>query len=257
MRIVVLIKEVPDTWGERRLDLETGLVVREPSGAVLDEVGERAVEAALSRADAAPDTEVVLLTMASAGVEPTMRKAFAMGAESGVRVTDEGLVGADLGLTAQVLSAALTRIGFDLVLAGNQSTDGVGGVLPAMIAELLGVPNITNLTEVTIGADAVGGVRATDDGTMTVSAALPAVASVTEKAPDPRIANFKGIVAAKKKPIEVLNLADLGIDADELVPRSILLAVQQRPARATGIRIVDDGTAGAQLVAFLDERRVL
>ena len=257
MRIAVLIKEVPDTWGERRLDLETGLADRATSSAVLDEVGERALEVALAYADRAPGTEVVTLTMAPASAETSIRRALAMGASRAVRVTDDGLLGADLGLTAQVLAAALTRTGFDLVIAGNQSTDGVGGVLPAMLAELLEIPNATNLAEVTITDTGVEGNRTSDVGTIRVRASLPAVISVTEKAPDPRIANFKGIVAAKKKPIEALTLGELGVDADEHVPRAILVEVGERPPRQAGRTIVDDGTAGAQLVAFLAENRTL
>ncbi len=108
---------------------------------MLDEIGERALEVALSYADKTPDTEVVVLSMAPAGSATTVRKGLSMGAASAVHVADEGLVGADLGLTAEVLAAAIRRTGFDLVIAGNLSTDGSGGVMPAMVAELLDVPN--------------------------------------------------------------------------------------------------------------------
>src|SRR5690606_29531432 len=132
---------------DRKLNLETGLADRGASEAVLDEIGERSLEAALSHADKSPDVEVVVLSMAPAGSAATIRKGLAMGAASAVHVTDPGLVGADLGLTAEVLAAALRRTGFDLVIAGNLSTDGSGGVLPAMIAELLDVPSLTSLNQ--------------------------------------------------------------------------------------------------------------
>ena len=204
MKIVVLVKEVPDTWGDRKLSLETGLADRGASETVLDEIGERALEVALSFADKNADAEVVVVSMAPAESAATVRKGLAMGAHSAVHVADEGLVGADLGLTAEVLAAAIRRTGFDLVIAGNLSTDGSGGVMGAMIAELLDVPNLTTLNSVQIGDGAVSGERASDGATMQVSADLPAVISITEALPDARFPNFKGIMAAKKKPFETL-----------------------------------------------------
>ena len=150
MKIVVLVKEVPDTYGDRKLNLETGLADRGASESVIDEIGERALEVALTYADKAPDAEVVVLSMAPAGSAATVRKGLAMGAGSAVHIADEGLVGADLGLTAEVLAAALRRTGFDMVIAGNLSTDGSGGVIPAMVAELLDVPSATALNTVEI-----------------------------------------------------------------------------------------------------------
>lgn len=261
VKIVVLIKEVPDTYGNRRLSPETGLADRAASDAVPDEIGERALEVALKVADTHPDTEVVALTMGAAGTSATLRKALATGAASAVQVVDDALIGADLGLTAEVLAAALRRTGFDLVLTGDRSTDGGGGVLPAMLAELLDLPQATALTAIEIGADSLTGTRAVDDGTTTVTADLPAIASITERLPEPRMATFKGIMGAKKKPVETLSLADLGIDyeiggADDPAARSIVLALAERPARQAGVKIVDEGDAGEQLAAFLVENRL-
>ncbi|WP_374312022.1 electron transfer flavoprotein subunit beta [Microbacterium sp.] len=257
MRVVVLVKEVPDTYGDRKLNLETGLADRGTSEAVLDEIGERAVEVALSHADKNAGTEVVVLTMGPESAAGTVRKGLAMGAGSAVHVTDEALVGADLGLTAEVLAAALKRTGFDLVIAGNQSTDGSGGVMAAMLAELLDVPAALNLTAVEIGADTVSGTRATDAGTAEISAGLPAVISITEALPDARFPNFKGIMAAKKKPLETLSLEDLGIEADSTAaPRSIMVAVTAKPARQAGVKLTDEGDAGAKLAEFLLENRL-
>lgn len=257
MRIVVLVKEVPDTYGDRKLDLETGLADRGASEAVIDEIGERALEVALSYADAHPGTEVVALSMARESAAATVRKALAMGASSAVHVADEGLLGADLGLTAEVLAAALQRTGFDLVIAGNLSTDGSGGVIPAMVAELLGVPSATSLNSVEITDTDVSGVRASDGATMTVSAPLPAVVSITEALPDARFPNFKGIMAAKKKPFETLTLADLSIEPeDHSASRSIVLALSEKPARTAGVKIVDEGDAGEKLAEFLIQNRL-
>lgn len=252
MKIVVAIKEVPDTWGERRLDLETGLTDRGASAPVLDEIGERAVEAALAYADAHEGTEVVVLTMAPASATATVRKALAMGATSAVHVVDDTLRGADLLLTAEVLAAAIRRTGFDLVIAGNLSTDGGGAVVPAMIAEMLGVPQLTALSSIDVSEGAVAGDRVSDAGTMRVSAALPAVVSITEALPEGRFTTFKGIMAAKKKPYETLDTGALGVEAENpAVPRYIMLSVAERPPRAAGTKIVDEGDAGEKLAAFL------
>ncbi len=257
MRIVVLVKEVPDTWGDRKLDLETGLADRDANDAVIDEIGERALEVALSYADAHPGTEVAVVTMAREGATTSVRKALAMGAASAVHIVDDGLRGADLGLTAETLAAALRRGGFDLVITGNQSTDGVGGVMPAMLAELLDVPGITGLNSVELTDTSVSGERSIEGGTMTATAELPAVISITERLPDARFPNFKGIMAAKKKPLEVVSLAELGIQADDpAASRSIMIAIAEKPPRAAGVKIVDDGDAGAKLADFLIENRL-
>ena len=149
------------------------------------------------------------------------------------------------------------RGGYDLILAGNLSTDGAGGVIPAMVAERLDLPQLTELSSVEVSGGTVRGTRTTDLGTTTLSAELPAVVSVTEAFPDARFPNFKGIMAAKKKPLETLSLADLGIDAEDYsVPRAIMTAAAERPAREAGVKIEDDGTAGAQLADFLVQNRL-
>jgi len=257
MRIVVLVKEVPDTYGDRKLDLETGLADRGASETVVDEIGERALEVALSYADAHAGTEVVVLSMSPAAAAATVRKGLAMGAASAVHVVDERLAGADLGLTAEVLAAAAQRTGFDLIVAGNQSTDGTGGVIPAMVAEVLGIPHATSLNSVELTDTTVAGERATDGGMMRVEASLPAVISITERLPDARFPNFKGIMAAKKKPFETLSLDDLEIDADDAAAaRSIMIAIAAKPPRAAGVKIVDEGDAGQQLADFLIQNRL-
>ena len=258
MRIVVLVKEVPDTYGDRKLDLETGLADRGASEAVLDEIGERALEVALSHADAHAGTEVVLLSMSPESAVTSLRNGLAMGAASAVQVVDERLAGADLGLTAEVLAAAVARAGFDLVITGNQSTDGSGGILPAMIAERLRVAQLTALVSVDLTDDAVRGQRRTESGIATVSASLPAVISITEALPDARFPNFKGIMAAKKKPFETISLGDLGIDPERAdAPRSIMTAIAERPAREAGTKITDEGDAGEQLAAFLVQNQLV
>jgi electron transfer flavoprotein beta subunit len=257
MKIIVLVKEVPDTYGDRKLNLETGLADRGASEAVIDEIGERALELALKYADAHEGTEVAILSLAPEAATATIRKGLAMGAGSATHVCDEALRGADLGLTAETLAAAIRRIGFDLVITGNVSTDGSGGMIPAMLAELLEAPHATGLSVVEIGDGTVSGSRPVESGVQTVSAKLPAVISITEALPGARFPNFKGIMAAKKKSLELLTLADLGITADDPeAARSIMLTVAEKPPRAAGVKIIDQGDAGEKLADFLVENRL-
>jgi electron transfer flavoprotein beta subunit len=257
MKILVLVKEVPDTYGDRKLNLTTGLAERDASDKVLDEIGERAIEAAVSHAESNPGTEVVVLSVGPDSVPNSLRKGLAMGADKAVHVLDEKMRGADLTLTAEVLAAAAARVGYDLILTGDLSTDGVGGVIPSMLAEHLGLPHVTNLTSLAISGSEVRGTRDSDSGTMTVSAPIPAVVSITDRLPDPRFPNFKGIMAAKKKPFETVTLADLGVDPASEAPRSIIIAISEKPARGAGIKIVDEGDAGNQLADFLVQNRLV
>lgn len=257
MKIYVLVKEVPDTYGDRKLDLETGLADRTAGDVVLDEITERALEVALSYADKNPGTEVVSLSMAPESATASVRRSLAIGAASAVHVVDEELRGADLTLTAEVLAAAIRRGEPDLVITGNLSTDGVGGVIPAMLAEHLGWAQATALSAVEIGDGQLTGIRNGDAGTQDVTVPLPAVISITEALPDARFPNFKGIMAAKKKPFETLSLADLDVDIDPATaPQSIMTAVDMKPPRSAGVKIVDEGDAGEKLAVFLLENRV-
>jgi electron transfer flavoprotein beta subunit len=155
-----------------------------------------------------------------------------------------------------VLAAALRQTGFDLVVAGNESTDGRGGVIPAMLAERLGVAQLTHLNSVEISAGSVSGVRSTATGTLTAHADLPAVISITEIAAEPRFPNFKGIMTAKKKPVTVLTLADLGFEAATNA-HSVVVSAVERPARTAGRKITDDGNAGNELAEFLASERLI
>ncbi|MEO5321141.1 electron transfer flavoprotein subunit beta/FixA family protein [Arthrobacter sp. CC3] len=256
MKIVVLIKEVPDTYGERKLDATSGRVDRGASDAVIDEIDERALEAALDFKDTSKNTEVVAMSMGPATATKALRKALAMGASSAVHVFDGTFAGADAQMTGAILSAALRREGYDLVIAGNESTDGRGGVVPAMIAERLGIPHLTFLNSVEIGDSAVSGQRSGDGCTVAVEAALPAVVSVTERMPEARFPGFKGILGAKRKPLMEVSAAELG---SELPTASLTLvhAVSERPARVGGTKIFDEGDAGDKIAAFLAAGRLI
>lgn len=257
MRIAVLVKDVPDTYGTRALDLETGLTDR-AGEMVLDEIGERAVEAALAVSAAAGGGTVELICVGPESAETSLRRGLAMGADSAILVSDDTLVGADLGQTAEVIAAVAARDPYDLIVAGNLSTDGNGGVLPAMVAELLGLPQLTNLTEMSVAGGVLSATRAADDGTLSLEAELPAVVSVTEAFPEPRYPNFKGLMAAKKKPVERLSPSELGIDAGDFShARSIMIEVAQRPPREAGTVVTDDGTAARQLADYLVSHRLV
>jgi electron transfer flavoprotein beta subunit len=255
MKIIALVKQVPDTWEDRSLDTATGLLDRESTEAVLDEIGERSIEVALQAKDADKSVEVVALTMGPASATEALRKALSMGADSAIHVLDDSLAGADLGRTARVLAAAISRAGADLVIAGAESTDGRGGVLAGWIAELLGQPSLDSLDEVTIEASTVSGVRGTEHGSAQVHASLPAIIAVTERIAEPRFPNFKGIMSAKKKPLETLNVADLGVEDGSSA--SIVLTTAERPAREAGRKIVDDGNAAGELPEFLIAARLV
>lgn len=258
MKIYVLVKEVPDTYGDRKLDLQTGLADRGAGEVVLDEITERALETALSYADKNAGTEVVVLSMAPESSTASVRKALAIGAGSAVHVADEQLRGADLGLTAEVLAAAIRRGEPDLVITGNLSTDGSAGMIPAMLAEHLGYTQATALSAVEIGDGQITGTRTSDAGTQDITAPFPAVISVTEALPEARFPNFKGIMAAKKKPLEVLTLADLGVTVDPAATAyTVMTTVAEKPPRAAGVKITDEGDAAAQLVEFLAQNRLV
>lgn len=259
MKIAVLVKEVPDTWGERRIDPATKRVDRS-GDVVIDEINEKAVEVALQTKESGGDAEITAVTMGPKNALDAVRKALAMGADSGIHIIDDALGGSDALQTSAALAAALGSRGFDLIIAGNESTDGRTAAIPAMLAERLGVAQATFLRTLSVADGAVSGERMTEDGHVDVTAKLPAVVSVTEQIAEARFPNFKGIMAAKKKPVDVLTLADLGIDAAEAGGDnswSVVDTVTVKPPREGGTVIKDDGTAGQQLADYLATAKLI
>lgn len=259
MRIVALLKQVPDTYEERKLDPTSGLVDRRAATGVVDEINERALEVALSYKESHRGTEVVVLSMGPDMATGALRKGLSMGADAAVHVLDDSLGGIDAPHTAAVLAAALGMTGFDLVVAGNESTDGRGGVVPAMVAEILGLPHLGSLGSVTVSDVAVHGVRNSESGTFRVHAALPALISVTEGTPEARFPNFKGIMTAKRKPLTTYTAADLGLGPEALAGwgRSTILSTCSTPPRTHGVKITDEGDAGIRLADFLVAGRLI
>ncbi|MFC5500776.1 electron transfer flavoprotein subunit beta/FixA family protein [Lysinimonas soli] len=259
MKIAVLVKEVPDTWGDRHLDPTTKRVDRR-SDAVVDEVDEKAVEVALQTREAHPGSEVTIVTMGPKTALDSIRKGLAMGADNAIHLVDDGLVGSDAVQTSAALAAALAPRGYDLIIAGNESTDGRTAAVPAMLAERLGVAQLSFLRAMTVSGSTVTGERVTDDGYLEVSTELPAVVSVNEQIAEARYPSFKGIMGAKKKPVEVLGVAALGLDAAETGAEhswSIVREVTPRPPRSGGTIITDDGTAAAQLTDYLAASKLI
>ena len=249
MNIVVLIKQVPDTWSERKMSEDDFTVDRGAADAVLDEINERAVEEALLLKEAG-DAEVTVLTMGPDRATDAIRKALSMGADKAVHVSDEALHGSCAAQTATALAKVISSLGqVDLVIAGNEATDGRSGAIPAMLAEVLGRPQLTHVRKLSVEGTTVTAERETDDGVYQLEATLPAVVSVTEKINEPRYPSFKGIMAAKKKPVTTMSLVDAGIDPSEVGLASALSAVSAtapKPARTAGERVADEGEGGSE-----------
>ncbi len=258
--IVVLIKQVPDTASERKLSEDDYTLDRESADAILDEINERAVEEALQITEA-QGGEVVLLTVGPERATDAIRKALSMGADRAVHVQDDGLKGSDAVQTAYALAAAIGQIeGAELIMAGNEATDGTVGAVPAIVAEYLGIPALTHMSEVTVAEGAVSGRRETDEGSFQVEASMPAVVSVTERINEPRFPAFKGIMAAKKKPVEVLTLADIGVDPSVVGvanASSQVTGVTPKPARTAGEKVADEGNGGADIAAYLVGQKLI
>jgi len=256
--IVVCVKQVPDTAVERTLTPE-GTLDRASLDGLINELDEYAIEEGLKIAEA-HGGEVTILSMGPAKASESVRKALSMGAHKAVHVVDDGLAGSDALGTSLALAEALKAVGFDLVILGSESTDARTGVVAAMLAERLGVPQLTLASKVDVSGSAVTIRRVTDDGYAVVSGPLPAVVSVVEKVNEPRYPTFKGIMAAKKKPVRVLTLADLPVPAGSVGLASAATAVADfaaRPPRSAGVVVKDEGDGGTKAAGFLAGRKFI
>lgn len=260
--IVVLIKQVPDTWSERKLSDGDWTLDREAADAVLDEINERAVEEALLiKEKEGGESTVTVLTAGPERATEAIRKALSMGADKGVHLLDERLHGSDMVQTGWALARALGAIeGTDLVIAGNEATDGTGGAVPAIIAEYLGLPQLTHMRKISVEGGTISGERETDEGVFTVEASLPAVVSVNEKINEPRFPSFKGIMAAKKKEVATLTLDDIGVGADEVGlanAGSTVLTSTPKPPKTAGEKVSDEGEGGKKIAEYLVAQKIL
>jgi electron transfer flavoprotein beta subunit len=264
MKIVVCVKQVPDTAAERTLKAADSTLDRASVDGLINELDEYAIEEGLLIAEAqraaGQDAEVTILTMGPEGAVASIRKALSMGADQAVHLLDDGLAGSDAMSTSYALAQVLKQTGFDLVITGSESTDARMGVLAAMLAERLDVPQVSLASKVDIDGPVIRIRRVSDDGYHEVEASLPAVISVVEKINEPRYPSFKGIMAAKKKPVQTMSLADAGIDpalvglggsATEVVDFA------QRPPRQAGVIVKDEGDGGVKAAEFLAARKFI
>ncbi len=257
MKVAVCVKYVPDATAQRTFSSD-GTVDRGAVDGLLSELDEYAVEEALKMRDSS-DAEVVVVTMGPEAARTAILKSLQMGADAGVHVLDDAIHGSDAVGTSLVLAKALERLEPDVVLCGMASTDGSMSVVPAMLAERMGLPQVTFASEVTVDGTTVRVRRDGDTATETIEANMPLLLSVTDQANEPRYPSFKGIMAAKKKPVETLTLADLGVGVDEVGADAAwtkVIAVEGRPPRSAGTVVTNDGGTGAeQLVGFLAGER--
>ncbi|MGO9079619.1 MAG: electron transfer flavoprotein subunit beta/FixA family protein [Streptosporangiaceae bacterium] len=259
MNIVVCVKQVPDTWSERKLAESDSTLDRDAADAVINELDEYAIEEGLRLAEA-HGGEVTIVSMGPEKATESVRKALSMGADKAVHLLDDALHGSDALVTSAALAKVIERAGFDLVILGSESTDARTGVMAAMLAERLGVPQVSRAAKVEIDGSAISVNREADYGYDRVTSALPAVVSVVEKINEPRYPSFKGIMAAKKKPVETLSLADIGMDKDQVgltASGTEVVSFAARPPRAAGEIVTDDGDGGAKAAGFLAARKFI
>jgi electron transfer flavoprotein beta subunit len=261
MNIVVCVKYVPDATADRRFE-DDNTVDRVGVDGLLSELDEYAVEQALQvKEKLGDDTEVTVLSVGPEQATDAIRKALQMGADKGVHVVDDAIAGSDALATSLVLAEAIKKIDHDLVVCGMASTDGSMGVVPAMLAERLDVPAVTLGSEVDVDGTTVRIRRDGDAATETIEGTLPLVLSVTDQSGEARYPSFKGIMAAKKKPVETWSLGDLGVDAELVGLSAAWSTVEEtsaRPPRTQGEVVTDeDGSGATALVEFLASKKFI
>jgi len=266
VNIAVCVKQVPDSWAEKKMS--GGVLDRESAEAVLNDLDEYAVEEALriveahgGNGDAGPH-KITVISMGPNRATDAARKALSMGADSAIVVTDAALAGSDALTTSRVLAKVIAEGSFDLVICGTESTDARMSVVPAMIAQRLKWASLTFAGSVNVVPDTgeISITRVAETGVDSVQAKLPAVVSVIEKINEPRYPSFKGIMAAKKKVMEIRDLASLSIDSNTVGAEgawSVVVDAVARPPRSAGIKVVDSGNAGNELVEFLVEKKLI
>jgi electron transfer flavoprotein beta subunit len=257
MNIVVCVKQIPDPAAPQSFDASNNL--NRSGKLILDEADTYGVEMALQLVDKAGGGEVCVVSMGNGTDVAGLRNALAMGATKAVIVSDESLRGSDALSTAKVLAAVIKREPFDLILAATESSDGYTGTTPVQLAELLGLPSITFAKAVTIDGSTLSVSRQTEAGYDEVTATLPALVTVTAGVVEPRYASFKGIMAAKSKPLEVLSVGDLGLDGQvgATNAREEITSVAASESRQAGEKYVDEGDGAQKVVAFLESIKVL
>ncbi|MFI5282926.1 MAG: electron transfer flavoprotein subunit beta/FixA family protein [Candidatus Dormibacterales bacterium] len=252
MKIVVTVKQVPDP--NSTLTLEADHSIARDKEVVLDPGDECGVEEGLQLKEA-HGGEVILISMGPERAKDAIRKGLSMGADRGVLITDPQLAGADVLLTTRALAAAIKAESPDLVICGTESYDGSTGMVPPMLAELLGIPQLTVAKKVTVDGTSVKIHRQTSDGYQVIEASMPALITVTAAIAEPRYASLKGIMAARSKEIKQIGLGDLGVELSASV--ETIEGMADAETRKAGIVIEDDGSAVDRIVQLLSESKVI
>ena len=252
MQVVVCVKQIPDPASPSSLDPDTHNLVR-PDEQVLDDTDRYGLEVGLQTAEQTEGT-VTIVSMGPTGSMQGIRQALAMGADKAVIIDDASLRGSDALTTAKVLAAAAEREGFDVVIAGVESTDGYAGVMPQMMSEILGVPALTFARKVELEGNSVKIERQTAGGFDVVQADLPALLAVTAGVVEPRYPTFKGIMAAKSKPVDTLSASDIGVQNNA---RQSITSVVAAPARAGGTIVEDEGEGHLAIIEALEQAKVI
>jgi electron transfer flavoprotein beta subunit len=259
MNIVVLVKQVPDSGSERKLDPSDNTVARATADNVINEMDEYAIEEALTVKEA-QGGEVTVLTVGPDTATDAIRKALSMGADKAVHVSDPAIHGSCAVQTSAVIAAALGRLEYDLVLCGAESTDGQVSVMPALVSERLGIPQLSGARKLTVEGSTATVERQTDGGYWQLQAQLPAIVSTWDTINEPRYPSFKGIMAAKKKPVLTWTLADLGIDPSTVglaSATSQVLDFAGRPPKGEGVKVTDEGDGADKLVGYLAAQKIV
>lgn len=260
MNIVVCVKHVPNPDLPMTVDLETRRLVRDPAESVLDTADEYGVEIALQLVES-HGGEVTVLTMGPEAADDALRRALAMGAHNAVHIVDDALAGSDALGTARTLAAAINSMEADLVICATESTDAYSGMVPGALAELLELPQLTFAREVAVDGDTITVKRSVDSGVQTIQATLPALLTVTASIAEPRYPTFRGLMQAKRKPVETKSIADLGIDAGmigEAGAQERVTNVARESVEKEGVKIVDDGGDSVeQIIAYLKRIEII
>ena len=253
MKIVVTVKQVPDPNGAQALEPDN--TIARDREVVLDPGDEYGIEEGLQLKEK-HGGEVVLVSMGPEKARDAIRKGLSMGADRGILITDEQLAGADALLTARALAAAIKAEQPELVICATESYDGSTGMVPPMLAELLGVPQLTFAKQVEVDGQRVTVHRQTEEGYQVVEGSAPCLVTVTAGIAEPRYASLKGIMAARSKEVKVLKLGDLGIDRGQ--PAETVESIADADAREAGEIVEDDGSVGVdRIMALLQSAKVL
>jgi electron transfer flavoprotein beta subunit len=259
MNIVVLVKQVPDSGSERKLDPADNTVARATADNVINEMDEYAIEEALTLKES-QGGEVTVLTVGPDSATDAIRKALSMGADRAVHVVDEAIHGSCAVQTSAIIAAALQQMEFDLVLCGAEATDAQLSVMPALLAERLNLPQLSGARKLTVEGGMARIERQTDGGYWALEAPMPAIVSTWDTINEPRYPSFKGIMAAKKKPVETKTLADLGIDPATVglsSATSQVLDFAGRPPKGEGVKVNDEGDGAQKFVDFLASQKIV